>query len=61
MNIPKPSFPEGAEMWDLPEMASPNSPFSTGFIRFFDMAKCHVHFIYKPNAFLIILGAFSRF
>ena len=24
------------------------------------MAKCHVRFIYKPNAFLIILGAFLR-
>ena len=33
----------------------------TGFVRFSDMAKCHVRFIYKPNAFLIILEAISRF
>ena len=25
------------------------------------MVKCHVRFIYKPNAFLILLGAFSDF
>ena len=38
-----------------------NHPFSSGFIRFSDMVKRHVRFIYKPNAFLIILGAFLRF
>ena len=38
-----------------------NHPFSTGFIRFFDMVKRHVRFIYKPNAFLIILEAVLRF
>ena len=45
----------------LAEMAPPNSSFSTGFIRFFDMAECHVRFIYKPNAFLIILESILRF
>ena len=35
-------------------LASPESQFSTGFIRLCDMAECHVGFIYKPNAFLII-------
>ena len=34
---------------------------STGFIRFSDMAECHVRFIYKRNAFLIILEALLRF
>ena len=60
MNITKPSFPEGAEMWILLEMASPNSPFSTGFIRGFDLAECHGRFIYKPNAF-VILDVILRF
>ena len=32
-----------------------------GFIRFFDMAEGHVRFIYKRNAFLIILEAFLGF
>ena len=41
--------------------ASQKSSFSTEFIRFCDMAECHVPFIYKPNAFLILLGAFLRF
>ena len=39
----------------------PKPPFSTGFIRFFDMVECHVRLIYKPNAFLIIFGAILRF
>ena len=39
----------------------PKHQFSTGFIRFFDMAKYHVRFIYKPNAFWSILGAILRF
>ena len=43
------------------ENGTQKSSFSTGFIRFFDMAECHVRFIYKPNAFLIILEAFLRF
>ena len=34
---------------------------STGFIRFFDMAECHVVYSEKPNAFLIILEAILRF
>ena len=29
----------------------PKPPFSTGFIRVFDMVECHVRLIYKPNAF----------
>ena len=37
------------------------SSFSTGFIRFCDMAKCHVVYSEKPNAFLIILEAILRF
>ena len=48
-------------MVDLSTWASPESSFSTGFIRFFDTAECHVRFIYKRNAFLIILEAFLRF
>ena len=32
-----------------------------GFIRLFDMAECHVEFIYKRNAFLIISDAILRF
>ena len=39
----------------------PKPPFSTGFIRFFDMVECRVRLIYKPNAFLIIFGAILRF
>ena len=39
----------------------PKPPFSTGFIRFFDMVECHVRLIYKPNAFLIILEPFCDF
>ena len=42
-------------------LASQKSSFSTGFIRFSDMAKCHVRFIYKRNAFLIIFEAILRF
>ncbi len=41
--------------------ASQKSSFSTGFIRVCDLARCHVSFIYKPNAFLIILGSILRF
>ena len=33
------------------KLAPQKSSFSTGFIRVFDMAKCHVCFIYKPTAF----------
>ena len=47
-------------MVDLATWESPKSQFSTGFIRVFDMVKCHVRFIYKRNAFLIILEAFLR-
>ena len=32
-----------------------------GFIRFSDMAECHVGFIYKRNAFSIIFEAILRF
>ena len=39
----------------------PKPPFSTGFIRFFDMVECRVRLIYKPNAFLIILEPFCDF
>ncbi len=42
-------------------LASQNSSFSTGFIRFLDMAECHVVYSEKPNAFLIISGALLRF
>ena len=31
------------------------------FIRFFDMAECRVRFIYKRNAFVIILKPFCVF
>ena len=48
-------------MVDLATWESPESQCSTGFIRVFDMVKCHVRFIYKRNAFLIILEAFLRF
>ena len=41
--------------------ASPKSSFSTGFIRVCDLARCHVSFIYKPHAFLIILEPNLRF
>ena len=37
--------------------ASQKSPFSTGFIRFFDMAESHSVYTEKPNAFLILFGA----
>ncbi len=37
-------------------LASQKSSFSTGFIRVCDLARCHVSFIYKHHAFLIILG-----
>ena len=42
-------------------LASQRSSFSTGFIRFFDMAECHVVYSEKPNAFLIISEAILRF
>ena len=42
-------------------MGSQKSSFSTGFIRFCDMAGRHVVYSEKPNAFLIILGAILRF
>ncbi len=35
--------------------------FPQVFIRFADMSTRHVRFIYKPNAFLIILEAILRF
>ncbi len=41
-------------------LAPQKSSFSTGFIRVFDMAKCHVRFIYKRNAFLIVSEALLR-
>ena len=41
----------GAKGWNS-ELASQNSPFATAFIRFHDLAKFHVRFIYKPNAHL---------
>ncbi len=48
-------------MSDFAFLASQKSSFSTGFIRFFDMAECHVVHSEKPNAFLIISGAILRF
>ena len=39
----------------------PKHQFSTGFTRVCDSAGCHVSFIYKPNAFLIILEPLLRF
>ena len=39
----------------------PKPPFSTGFIRFFDMAETHVIYSENPNAFWIILEAILRF
>ena len=50
-----------AEFLTFHVLAPQKSSFSTGFIRVFDMAKCQVRFIYKRNAFLIILEAFLRF
>ena len=46
---------------DFRVLASQKSSFSTVFIRFSDMAQRHVRFIYKPNAFLIILEALLWF
>ncbi len=40
---------------------TPKSSFSIGFIRVSDMAKCHVGFIYKRNAFFDHLEPFLRF
>ena len=37
--------------WNFHFLASPKSSFWTGFIRLFDMAGCHLRFIYKSNAF----------
>ncbi len=45
----------------MPDLGSPKHQFSTGFIRFFDTAECHVVYSEKPNAFLIILEAILRF
>ena len=39
----------------------PETPISTGLIRFSDMAECHVVYSEKPNAILFILDAFLRF
>ena len=50
-----------AGLLDFPIGFAQFDPFSTGFIRFFDMVKRHVRFIYKPNAFLIILMPFCDF
>ncbi len=44
-----------------PQVGPQKSSFSTGFIRLFDMAECHVVYSEKPNAFLIILEAILRF
>ena len=44
-----------------PKVGSQKSSFSTGFIRFFDMAECHVVYSGKPNAFLIIVDSILRF
>ena len=49
----------GRPHWEL--LASQKSSFSTGFIRYFVMAECHVVYSEKPNAFLIILEAILRF
>ena len=46
---------------DFEFRASQKSSFSTGFIRLFDTAECHVVHSEKPNAFLIILEAILRF
>ena len=45
----------------LPKLGVQKHQFSTGFIRFFNMVKCHVVYSEKPNAFLIILEAILRF
>ena len=42
-------------------LASQKSSFSTGFIRFFDMAECHVTFTENPNAFLYFWVPFYDF
>ncbi len=49
----------GRPHWEL--LASQKSSFSTGFIRYFVMAECHVVYSEKPNAFLIILEVILRF
>ena len=46
-----PHHQDGVRMSDFAFLASQKSSFSTGFIRFSDMAKCHVAFSEKPNAF----------
>ena len=56
-----PHHQDSLRMSDFAFLASQKSSFSTGFIRFFDMAECHVVYSEKPNAFLIIFGAILRF
>ena len=56
-----PHHQDSLRMSDFAFLASQKSSFSTGFIRFFDMAGCHVVHSEKPNAFLIISGAILRF
>ena len=52
----------GVSIMRISEFPAPQqSSFSTGFIRFFDMAGRHVIHSEKPNAFLIILEVFLRF
>ena len=43
------------EIW-----ASQKPPFSTGFIRFFDMAESHSVYSEKPNAFWMLFGPKTR-
>ena len=45
----------------LPKLDVQKHKFSTGFIRFCDMMKCHVVYSEKPNAFLMMLEAILRF
>ena len=46
-----PHHQDSLRMSDFAFLASQKSSFSTGFIRFFDMAECHVVHSEKPNAF----------
>ena len=58
MPVPCSMVPEGALFRNN---GSSKPSFSSGFIRFFDMADCHVIYSEKPNAFLILSEAISAF
>ena len=52
----------GIPLGDFWEFPGPQKHWSSiGFIRFCDMADCHVIYSEKPNAFLMILEAVFAF